>query len=62
MDSQPKEKTIAELVDSINSSIEEIHKEQIDPKKAKELPSDFEILVSGVNGSIRNGIAILPGN
>lgn len=51
MDSQPKEKTIAELVDSINSSIEEMREEQIDPKKAKELPSDFEILISGVNGA-----------
>lgn len=50
------EKTISELIDSLNSSIEDIRHHPIKTDKTK-LPSDFEILTSGINGA--QGLTLL---
>ena len=44
------EKTISELIDSINNSLDELSDEPEKDGKAKDLPTDFEILMSGING------------
>ena len=44
------EKTISELIDSINNSLDELSEEPEKDGKAKDLPTDFEILMSGING------------
>lgn len=47
-DEKTREPTISELIDSLNSSLDSINK--YDVKPSDKLPSDFEILMSGING------------
>lgn len=48
MDDQRIEKTVSELIDELNSSITYMDDHQI--KSDDKLPSNFEILMSGING------------